>query len=176
MVDFKKHLKDPQRSSPLFSGELTAWINKSEAPEEEASPRTCKWEIRPYDSMHGEWITFYITKGGVTGYESFVLRDEKEILVQTIEWIFTEKYWSACAGGSGWNAMRVPTAPIRSAVNKWLETQDEILSLCMTCKKVYDHKSAEGANGGISHGFCDGCSTASIPSIKKSRRSCSSRR
>ena len=38
------------------------------------------------------------------------------------------------------------------------KTEDqEILSLCMTCKKIYDRKSAEGAEGGISHGFCNEC-------------------
>lgn len=161
MVDFAKHLKNPgSRNSSPQRGELIAWIKKNSAPASEAKQRTCEWEIRPYASMHGEWIVLYITKGGVTGYESITLEDEKAIHEHTIEWIFGKdrKFWTACAGGMGWDEMRVPIEQLRSIINQWMETQDVLLSLCMICEKIYDRKSAKGAPGGVSHGYCDGCS------------------
>jgi hypothetical protein len=46
---------------------------------------------------------------------------------------------------------------VRAALVSWALDHDELVSVCMTCDDVYDHKSSEGTPGGLSHGLCPYC-------------------
>jgi hypothetical protein len=140
-----------------ITGQIAAWVKPNGASPDEAERRVCDWKVGTYPSSFGPWITFSITKGGVTGYESFVLKDDKGISRPTIEWIFTAPCWSACAGGMGWPEMRTQIEPLREIVNQWLGQEKIILSLCTGCQKVVGERSSGEAPGGVSHTICDSC-------------------
>lgn len=124
MVDFAKHLKNPPlKTDPnLLTGHIMARIEPKNHP---PRYRECEWEIGPYPSSFGEWTVFRITEGGVTGHESFVLRDDRGLNRYALERIFREPdgEWCACAGGSGWNAMYLPHSELISAIQQWLDRE-----------------------------------------------------
>lgn len=61
---------------PLI-GQFPAWTKRDGEPASAAIRNVATWRIGPYESSsHGSWVTFSIIDGGVTGYESFVLRDD----------------------------------------------------------------------------------------------------
>lgn len=120
----------------------------------------CEWEISEYltTSNPNPWIALRITKGGVTGWESFILEDEHGPDLRTLaKWAHCP-YWSACAGTPGsWKEMRVAGPNVRDAIRQYLEQKDLLISVCQYCHEGVGIKSAEGAGGGWSDTICDGC-------------------
>ena len=45
-----------------------------------------------------------------------------------------------------------------------------IISVCCVCSRVYDVKPAQGAAGGLSHGYCDPCLGTIMDSIGKAEK------
>jgi hypothetical protein len=137
MVNFAEHLKHPPKEEDpnIIRGTLTGWIKCNRTGE--VTQRKCEWEIGPYAAYGGTSTTFKITKGGVTGFESFTLRDADQILHSfALKRIFVddpEGYWSANAGGGGWDAMRIRNHELRAAIQQWLDREDIDLSKEITC-------------------------------------------
>jgi len=128
MIDFAKHLKNPpkEKDPSIITGTLTGWVKSRRTGD--VIQRECTWEIGPYPSSHGEWITFSIVKGGVTGYESFVIDYEegRGLNDYALDRIFRTEpkgYWCACAGGMGWDEMRIQNRDIRAAIQQWLDRE-----------------------------------------------------
>lgn len=128
MVDFVKALRElreknptpPQSADPhRLTGKLIAFRRHHTT--NLLSQHECEWEIGPYKANSGDWTTFRISKGGVTGYESFVLVDEKGLDWTKIRDIFSWPYWSACAGTPGsWDEMRIDQSEMRRVLLEWL--------------------------------------------------------
>ncbi|KKK74475.1 hypothetical protein LCGC14_2883370 [marine sediment metagenome] len=128
MVDFAKHCKNPpkEKDPNTITGTLTGWIKRRGTGK--VTQRECEWEIRLYPSLHGAWVAFWITKGGVTGYESFIIDYEegKGLNDHALDRIFRtdpKGYWSACAGGVGWDEMRIQNQELRDAIQQWLDRE-----------------------------------------------------
>ncbi len=125
MVDFSQLLKDSssEKDENILTGTMTALVGRNE---DSLQERKCQWEIGSYPSSQGEWITFRITEGGVTGYESFVIRDERGLNAYTLDPPFVDDpmgVWHACAGGMGWNVMILRNTDVRMAVQQWLDRE-----------------------------------------------------
>lgn len=130
MVNFLEHLKNsPKKKDPnVITGTLTAWVKSQRTGD--VVQRKCTWEIGPYASSHGEWIAFSIVKGGVTGYESFIIREEESkgegLRSYSLDPLFRTNrggYWPACAGGMGWDEMRIQNRDLRAAIQQWLDRE-----------------------------------------------------
>lgn len=123
MVDFTKHLKQPHppHDGGIIRGTFSARIEPASG--SEPHDRECEWEIGPYNAIQGEWTTFKITKGGVTGYESFILKDDEGLYRYSLNRIFIrdpDGHWCANAGGGGWDAMYISNAALREAIQQWI--------------------------------------------------------
>ena len=124
MVNFKDHLQrtcaepDPPGT---FRGTIMATITHSHTGETEL--RQCEYVIEPTLGSKYANIAFWITKGGVTGYESFVLRDDRGLNEFSLNRIFIDErggIWHACAGGMGWSKMTITNKALREAIGPWL--------------------------------------------------------
>jgi hypothetical protein len=131
MVDFAKHLKNPPREGEhhVIRGTLTASIVKeTSSGQHTTTERECEWFIGPYKAgSMGVWTTFQILKGGVTGHESFVLRDDRGLNRFSLDRIFIDDpdgRWCACAGGMGWATMYIPNSALREAIQQWLDREE----------------------------------------------------
>ena len=133
MVNFAQHLKGPRQAEDpsIIRGTLTAHITPS-IKGRKPYDRECEWEISPYAAYGGPSTTFWITKGGVTGYESFTLRDPDQVLnLHTLCGIFDSSpggRWCACFGSGGWDKMEIPDSELRAAIQQWLDREGIDLS------------------------------------------------
>ncbi len=127
MVDFSRYLKEPPKEADpnILTGTFMARIQPSRG--RRHYERECRWEISPYPTeSFGEWIGIRITKGGITGYESFILGDDKGLKHHALERIFItdrDGDWCCCAGGMGWDAMYVTNADLRVAIQQWFDRE-----------------------------------------------------
>lgn len=127
MVDFSKHLKNPPKAPDpsIITGKALARIIPS-IKSKEPYTREYTWEIGPYQSHAGEWISFKVTKGGVTGFESFVIRDEEDVQYHVLNRLFAQdpdSDYCACAGGMGHDAMFLCNKDVQDAVRQWLDRE-----------------------------------------------------
>lgn len=164
MVDFSKHLKGTQneREPVLMSGTLISWTLPVGGDPAEAKQRECEWEIVTRTSPRdgAQWEVFLITKGGVTGFESFSLSDEDGLMLYTMGRFGNPKgYWSACAGTlRSWHQQRVPHQQMMPILSEYLQMKELIVRVCMHCWNGLGEVPSQGGGGGWSHTICDDCS------------------
>ncbi len=120
MVDFAQHL-----SRPILTGIFLALIKPTHNGNHYY--RSCEWKISVYASISkGGWISFKITKGGVTGHESFIIHDDRGFNHHMLKRIFItdpDGIWCANAGGMGLDAMVVNNKVLREAIQAWLRRE-----------------------------------------------------
>lgn len=144
----------------LLQGQLTAKIRRIGESFKESTPCLCTWAIRSEQEAHkSQWIICTITEDRTTGFaRRLILKAGSKISQYALQHIFQHSdYRFGYPSMSDDNVVIMPQEPLQRAILEWLKGEDEIFSLCMTCKKIYNRKSAGGGYGGISHGLCGRC-------------------
>ncbi len=167
MVDFKKHLrgkkKEEEDENGAITGTLKSWVLPVGDDPKTAIQRECSWRIGDYGTILDDdpvWITFRLTSGGVTGFESFVLFDKNGWNLDTLGRMANPKgYYPACAGTkNSWHEQRISHKEMQPVLRQLLEARDLIIVVCSKCWKGLEAKATEGGGAGWSHTICDDCS------------------
>lgn len=157
MVDFAKHLKNGSSEKPEnLNGTLASWVLAVGGVPEDAQQVECAWEI--VEEENRTW--FSLRTGGVTGYESFGLEDDRGINLHVLSRFGNPKgSWTACAGTlNSWKQQKVAHEIMMPILLQWLKKKDIIVRCCMHCWNGLGTIPAEGGGGGWSHTICDDCS------------------
>ncbi len=79
-----------------------------------------EYEIRTYPTLEGKWLV--ITKGGVTGYESFQLTNESLSRL-------SKSGWSACAGTKNrWDTLFIPAKEMQKLLEGGETTNNNVFT------------------------------------------------
>ena len=129
MVDFAKALADlksapgyvtPEKPKVFASGPIKLFRKHRSTGEVTQSEGT--YTIGLYEPISGPPWTSFRLEGGPTGYESFVLVDDKGPHISTINSVLNSPYWSACAGTTDrWDECRVHRNEMRRVLIPWIE-------------------------------------------------------
>lgn len=79
---------------------------------------------RPFDRDGNDWDVLQVMQGGVTGHESLVLRDQLGQEKAKVNELLSHPYWSACAGGMGWDALRITRQELEPILTAYLKIKE----------------------------------------------------
>lgn len=144
MVDFAKKLselraqrkargqdsdlyEEPKASEILAQGPIKAWFRNHKG---EVYSKDLTYEIReePHHIGIGQdgsrWTVFQL-RGGPTGWESFVLSDDRRPIEEVREGFQTWGYWSACAGNHVYAECRVHVSELDRVLDAFVASHPD---------------------------------------------------